>query len=208
MNAIASQVPPSLMGELTMYLRKSGNTMSPAQAATAAIRAWIKAQEQSAPAAPAPAPAITCGYQWKNLFLPEGTELRMSTVGSTYHARVEGDDIIFNGRKVSPRGLTLAIAGEGRNAWRDVWLKFPGERHFVPASRCRREQQRAPAVSVAPPPTPADSLSAAALTMSEALKTTLALMERASARAMPADERRSMMPRRDIDILADQCAFD
>jgi hypothetical protein len=195
------------MGELTMHLRKSGSTMSPAQAATAAIRAWIKAQEQ--PARAAPAPAITRGYQWKNLFLPEGTELRMSTTGSTFHARVEGDDIIFNGHKVSPRGMTLAIAGEGRNAWRDVWLKFPGERAFVPASRCRREQQRAPAVSVAPAPSPADSLSAAALTMSEALKTTLALMERASARAMPADERRrSMLPRRDIDILADHCAFD
>jgi hypothetical protein len=204
MNAIASLVPPSLMGELTMHLRKSGSTMSPAQAATAAIRAWIKAQEQPAPAAP----AITRGYQWKNLFLPEGTELRMSTAHSCFHARVEGDDIIFNGHKVSPRGMTLAIAGEGRNAWRDVWLKFPGERAFVPASRCRREQQRAAAVSVAPAPSPADSLSAAALTMSEALKTTLALMERASARAMPAEERRSMLPRRDIDILADQCAFD
>jgi hypothetical protein len=187
-----------------MHLRKSGSTMSPAQAATAAIRAWIKAQEQPA----TPAPVITRGYQWKNLFLPEGTELRMSTAGASCHARVEGDAIIFNGRQVSPRGMTLAVAGEGRNAWRDLWLKFPGERHFLPASRCRREHERALAAPpAATPASPADSLSAAALTMAEALKTTLALMERAGARAMPA-ERRGMLPRRDIDVLADQCAFD
>lgn len=209
MNAIASQVPPSLMAELTMHLRNCGSTLSPAQAATAAIRAWIKAQEQP----PVTIAAVSSrGYQWKTLFLPEGTELRMSTSGSTYHARVVEDDIVYNGRKVSPRGMTLAIAGEGRNAWRDLWLRFPGERHFLPASRCRREHERelaAPAPAMAPAVTPAESLSAAALTMAEALKTTLALMQRARVRAMPADERRVVAtPRRDIDILADHCAFD
>lgn len=114
----------------------------------------------------------------------------MSTAGSTYHARVVGDDIDFNGRKVSPRGMTLAIAGDGRNAWRDLYLKFPGERHFIPASRCRREQGRAVTPPAASPTdsspadsSPADSLNAAALTMVEALKTTLALMERASEQA-------------------------
>lgn len=212
MNARASQVPPSLMEELTVHLRKSGNPLLPAQAASAAIRAWITAQERPAAATAIVGPASSRGYQWKSLFLPEGTELRMSTSGSTYHARVVGDDIVFNGRKVSPRGMTVAIAGDGRNAWRDLWLKLPGERHFVPASRCRHEQTRAPGASsegpAAPAASPADSLSAAALTMADALKTTLALMERASARAMPADDRRDMAPRRAIDILADQCAFD
>ena len=134
----------------------------------------------------------------------------MSTAGATYHACVVGDDIVFNGRKLSPRGLTLAVAGEGRNAWRDVWIRFPGERHFLPAIRCRREAGREQhvAAAVTPAANPADSLNAAALTMSEALTTMLALMERVSARTMPADDRRVTAPRREIDVLADHCAFD
>ena len=220
MNAIASQVPPSLMAELTMHLSKSGSQLSPAQAAALAIRAWIASQEHPAPKASNGESGR--GYQWKSLFLPEGTELRMSTAGATCHARVVGDDIIFNGSKVSPRGMTLAIAGEGRNAWRDLWLRFPGDRHFLPATRCRRERAQAAtatatAIAIAnsdantaamPVASPADSLNAAALTLAEALKATLALMERASARPLPVENRRGMTPRRDIDILADHCAFD
>ena len=195
MNAIASQVPPSLMGELTMHLRKSGSQLSPAQAAAAAIRAWIASQEHPAPKATIAGSGR--GYQCKSLFLPEGTELRRSTARSTYHASVIGDDVIFNGRKISPRGLTLAIAEEGRNAWRDLWLQFPGERHFVPATRCRREQARELAqaantnanAKAMPVASPADSLNAATLTLADALKAALALMEHASARPISAQNR-------------------
>ena len=206
MNAIQRQLPPSLMTALTVHLRKSGSTMSPVQAASAAIRAWIKAQEQADQ--PPPAREFSNGYQWKDLFLPEGTELRMSTSTCTGHARVVGDDIIFNGRKVSPRGMTLAIAGEGRNAWRDLDLKFPGERHFLPAGRCRREHSRAAQTSPAevPAPDPAHSLNTATLALVDALNATLALMERSSARSEH-DERRFATPRRENDVLADHCAF-
>ena len=55
MNARASQVPPSVMEELTMHLRKSGNPLLPALAASALIRAWITAQEQPAAATAGPA---------------------------------------------------------------------------------------------------------------------------------------------------------
>ncbi len=44
--------------------------------------------------------------------------------------------------------------------------------------------------------------------MSEALTTMLALMAQASARTAPLDDRRTMAPRREIDILAGDCAFD
>ncbi len=208
MNAAASLMDPRLLAELTMHLRKSGSKLSPAEAAAVAIRSWISAQQH--PAEPATDAGSTRGYQWKTLFLPEGTELRMSTLDSTYHARVQGDDIVYNGRKVSPRGMTLAIAGEGRNAWRDLSIKLPGERAFVPASRCRREQasqQALPAAAAAPAANPVDSLNAAVLTMSEALTTMLALMHQAGAPKKPVDERRAMAPRREVDIMAD-CAFD
>ena len=207
MNALGSLLDPRLLAELTMHLSKTGSKLSPAEAAAVAIRTWINTQQR--PPASATEPPSTRGDQWKSLCPPEGTELRMSTTGSTYHARVVGDDIVYNGRKVSPRGMTLAIAGEGRNAWRDVYLKFPGEGSFVPASRCRREQAREQAVpaAAAPAASPADSLNAAVLTMSEALTTMLALMQHASAPKPPVDERRARAPRREVDIMAD-CAFD
>ena len=229
MNATApNTLPPYLVAELAMHLRNSGSELNVMQAASAAIRAWVKADKARLQApAPAEAAAVSAaasaagpsrGYLWKNLFLPHGTELRMSTRESTYHARVEGDDILFNGRSVSPRGMTLAIYGEGRNAWRDLWLKLPGERYWKPASRCRREQEQnqtqeqqgqsqsqSQLVSAV---NPAQSLAAATVTMSDALRTMLSLMERVSARAIPEEDRRVKPARREADVFADHCALD
>ncbi len=154
MNALRSPIlTPHIWRELAMHLRNSGSTLTLEQAATVAIRAWITANpprfpapapasDQPAPPPPLAEPPTAEGYQWKSLFLPDGTDLRMSTREGTAHARVCGDDIIYQGRRISPRGLTLALAGDGRNAWRDVWLRLPGEIDFKPASLCRIEHQR------------------------------------------------------------------
>ena len=85
--------------------------MSPTEALSAAIDTWITLERQANEVASGP----TRGYQWKALFLPEGTELRMTSCDVARYARVEGEHIVFEGRNVSPRGMTLAIAGEGRN---------------------------------------------------------------------------------------------
>ena len=267
-------LPPHLVNELAIHLRNSGSTLTVLQAATDAIGAWMAARSSRAPTAaqppdaPHPAPqanrhvrAPLCatgkpgdsdspapsaqGYQWKTLFLPSGTELRMSTREATHHARVEGDDIIFHGRRVSPRGMTLAIAGDGRNAWRDLWLRLPGQSAFWPASRQRREHDRVAAGLPANPaaqhyasllasraatgalPSSADTAASAStptakaanvqqhhpaptetVTMSEVLKTMLALMQRLSERSAPDEERRFNRTRRAEDILVGDCAFD
>ena len=44
----------------------------------------------------------TRGYQWKSLFLPEGTQIRMSYKGTYHYAKVEGDQIIYEGKSISP----------------------------------------------------------------------------------------------------------
>lgn len=209
MNAIVTDaVPPHLLAELALHLRNSASNLSVTQAASAAIRAWITANSQQI--APAPAvPDTSRGYQWKTLFLPGGTELRMSTRQSTYYARVDGDHIVFQGRRVSPRGMTLAVAGEGRNAWRDLWLKFPGERYWKQAIRCRSDQERTSRMQTARDiAAPGDTVAAAAVTMSDAVKTLLELMERLTAPAARRQERRVRSARRADDILADHCAFD
>ncbi len=261
---------PQLVAELVQHLRNCDSNLGVPEAAARAVRAWIAGAAAMPPAPPPEDTAPARGYQWKSLFLPSGTELRMSTREDTYHAHVDGDFVVFQGRRYSPHSLLQHLAGSGRNAWRDVWLRFPGERHFLPASRRRREQERvaaglppnpcalqfereraeqaarlleqqslaaaaspssapqpaalpasqsaldaapSPAPAHAPdipaaPPTEADSIAAAAVAMSQAFKSMLALMERLRPRVTPDDERRVNRARRGEDILADHCALD
>lgn len=129
---------------LDAHLRDEASALSLTDAVALAIRAWLAdnagtvAISESGEPADADADAASRGYQWKELFLPEGTALRMRYADEVHHARVTGDAIVFRGRRVSPRQLTLAIAGDGRNAWRDLSLRLPGEAHFRPACVLRR----------------------------------------------------------------------
>jgi hypothetical protein len=42
------------------------------------------------------------GYQWKSLFLPEGTVLRSWSYGEHNYAQVQGDHIVHKGRPLTP----------------------------------------------------------------------------------------------------------
>lgn len=200
---------------LGAHLRDSASALSLTDAVALAIRAWladnagavaISVHEQSADVDPN---AASRGYQWKELFLPEGTSLRMRCGDEVHHACVTGDAIVFGGRPVSPRQLTLAIAGEGRNAWRDLSLRLPGEDHFRPACVLRRLAK----VSAEPrfasePESPAATIAAAAASMSDALRTALILVEHSNARTVPKFERRVDKHRRGEDVLTDHAIFD
>ena len=176
--------------------------MSPAEAATIAINEWIAA-EQGRFTNLAPTPGR--GYQWKSLFLPEGTELRMTCGGRSFLARVEGDAIWYQGQRVSPRQMTIAVAGDGHNAWRELWIRIPTDTRWRPASLLRREAVQAAPVA---PVSPLEAMTAAAACMSETMKTALALVDHAAATALPQYERRTEHTRRASDRLADHCAFD
>lgn len=198
---------------LGAHLRDNVSALSLTDAVAVAIRAWLA--DNADPVAriddpqSAAAEAASRGYQWKELFLPHGTELRMRYGDEVHHARVTGDAIDFRGCRVSPRQLTLAIAGEGRNAWRDLSLRLPGESHFRPACVLRRLAK----ASVEPrqtsePESPAATIAAAAASMSEALRTALILVEHSNARTVPKFERRVDKHRRGEDVLADHAIFD
>ncbi len=222
---------PELLFQLSEHLRNIGSTLPTAHALDVAIRAWIDGGGATAgkrvpdpaehPAKhsaehPAEHPSEhSRGYQWKELFLPDSTELRMECAGATFYAKVVGDDILYGGRSVSPRGLTLAIAGDGRNAWRDLWLRLPGDRYWKRANHRRRDQERALAAQAQAslaqtpsPPSPADSMAAAAAAMSEALQTSLALVQQCNSKAMPKVDRRGRKHRRESDLLGEDCNFD
>jgi hypothetical protein len=198
-------LPTHSIRRLEAFLTETDSELKPADALTMAIEQWIAAQRgQFTSLTPTP----TRGYQWKTLFLPAGTDLRVNFGGHTFYAQVQDDAIIYEGMAVSPCQFANRAAGAGRNAWREVWLRFPGEQKWHPASRLRRELQQ----HLAPPRTvtPAEAMEAAAACMSETLKSALALVDHVRSRALPAvpEERRGPDTRRVDGTLADWCAAD
>jgi hypothetical protein len=58
--------------------------------------------------------------------------------------RVDGDDFVYDGKKMSPRAFANTVAaGTARNAWRDLWLKRPTDREFRLADEIRRSNGKA-----------------------------------------------------------------
>jgi hypothetical protein len=78
------------------------------------------------------------GYRWKDLTLPEGTELSFKHRGVTYVATVTAGRILHNGRDVSPSQFINAVAGPGRNAWLGLWVRRPDDPAWLLAEDLRR----------------------------------------------------------------------
>jgi len=66
------------------------------------------------------------GYYWKKVFLPNGTKIKMTYKGKIYYAEVKYKKILHEGREHSPSQLVNYITNSSRNAWRDLYLMFPG----------------------------------------------------------------------------------
>jgi hypothetical protein len=81
--------------------------------------------------------ATASGYQWKQVFLPEGTVLRASFDRQPYYAVVEGSAIKYGQYNLSPSAFANLQGSGNRNAWKAVWLRFPGSPDWVRADECR-----------------------------------------------------------------------
>ncbi len=116
-----------------------------------AIDEWVRRHDPDALSTPA-----ASGYQWKGLFLPDGTVLRTVFAGKNSHCLVEGDRILFNGKPVSPSGFVNAVGGIRRNAWLCTWVLFPDTNHWALADtlRARRRPRPAQALKRANEPIP------------------------------------------------------
>lgn len=198
----AVQVPPTTLLALREHLQFTDSKLSVEQSVVLAIREWMA---NSGAATNQNGSDVLRGYQWKSIFLPHATQLRMTYDDATYYAQVVGDVIEYQGRPVSPREFTMAIAGSGRNAWRDLFIRFPESRHWKRASLCRAEQKKQ---ASHPASSPVETMTAAAAAMSEALKTALALVECTNAETVTRFERRLAPTRRADDRMHDDCAFD
>jgi hypothetical protein len=139
MNArVSLQLPSRTFLALAAYVQESGSGADVEDLAATAIDEWIV---QARARAHTGGPSQGSGYQWKKLFLPSGSKLRMSCAGAARYAEVEGDRIIFEGRSVSPAQMANAVGGGTRNAWRDLWILCPGETAWTLAG-VRRRQSR------------------------------------------------------------------
>jgi len=119
------------------------------EAINAALEFWLDAKA----ALPLGAdPANLRGYQWKSVFLPEGTVLRSWSYGEHNYARVEGDKIMHEGRSVTPNEFARFFARTTRNAWFDLSVRRPGDKQFKMASVLRRELAKQAQEATKPPP--------------------------------------------------------
>ncbi|HWW72046.1 MAG TPA: hypothetical protein VN089_19055, partial [Duganella sp.] len=133
---VTVQVPTDTLLQLIEKLRRRGGSQDISEAMTKAIECWLEDPARFAPGAD---PEDMHGYQWKSLFLPEGTVLKSWSYGENNYARVEGDQIIHNGRAVSPNQFAQSFARSTRNAWRDLFIRRPGDKTFKIACRLRDE---------------------------------------------------------------------
>jgi hypothetical protein len=124
--------------ELVDFLRSKGDPTDPVLVVANAIDYWMQNADWKPELL---SESSARGYQWKNLFMPQGTEIRMQYKGVYTYAKVEGDDILYRGETTTPATLANTVAGSSRNAWRDLWIKRPGDHEWLLADDCRRESQ-------------------------------------------------------------------
>src|SRR5471032_2070713 len=135
-STVSLQVDTAVLLRLIAQLRQLGGAQDVSEAITAAIAFWL---DERAKAPAVGDPANVRGYQWKSLFLPEGTVLRSWSYGEHNYARVEGDQIIHQGRSVSPNQFAQSFARSTRNAWTDLFVRRPGDKQFKLACLLRRD---------------------------------------------------------------------
>lgn len=185
-------LPPAAYDELCDFLRRSGSTLTPTEAIANAIKLWMaKCHSDAAPAR---------GYQWKQLFMPDGSVVRMRSRENWYSAKVVGDDLIYRGAAVSPNQMVQQVSEDVRNAWRELWVRFPGDKSWTNAAHLRARLRQLAAKT---PLSPAEAMALAARSMSDALSTALTLVEHANHQSQNTLERRLPRYRRSIDLMDD-----
>lgn len=119
------------------FLRSNGDARDPVIAIADAIDYWI---ENASWKPELLTKSVSLGYQWKSLFLPDRSEIRMAYKGAYAYARVESDKIVYNGKSISPSIFANTIASSSRNAWLDLWVKRPGDADWCLADELRTQK--------------------------------------------------------------------
>lgn len=131
---ISVPVPTEQFLELAEFLRTHDDPRDPVWVVSAAIDYWL---DNASWKPELIAETDNRGFQWKSLFLPEGTQIRMQYKGAWHYANVEGDEIHYKDKPITPGTLANTIAGGSRNAWRDLWIKRPNDGEWILADALR-----------------------------------------------------------------------
>ena len=134
---ISLPVPTELFLRVVDFLRDNGDQRGPVTAIWDAVEYWLMHAGMDSDMLLLAKDGF--GYQWKSVFLPDGTQIRMQYKGKYFYAKVEGDKVIYDGEPISPGSLANKIAGSSRNAWRDLWIKRPTDQQWRLADECRSE---------------------------------------------------------------------
>jgi hypothetical protein len=130
-------IPYEVFMELSDFMSETRSRDSMGDLAGNAVRNWIADERRKLAGAPATKPSMTSGYQWKRLFLPDGTMLRTIFKGRPSVGQVADSQLVFQGAAISPHEFANSAGGSPRNAWKSIWLLFPGERDWKLADDCR-----------------------------------------------------------------------
>lgn len=187
-STISLQIDTPLLLRLISQLQIRGGTQDVSDVIGSAIELWLREQANLRKGCD---PASVRGYQWKTLFLPEGTELCSWSYGEHNYARVVGDEIIHNGRSVTPNQFAQSFARSTRNAWEDLRIRRPEDKQFRPACRLRAElaKQEAQAAVATVTGTAAALSDTSALALLAALQTQLQQQAAPQTPASPASPR-------------------
>ncbi len=135
-NFISVPIETSQFLNLAEFLREEKSEFDPAEAIAFALDYWMENASWKPELIVKPRQADK-GYHWKNIFMPNGTSLRMKYRGETYYAAVQGDQVIFGGKVVSPSEFTRLVTETSRNAWRDIYIKRPNDLEWIFADKLR-----------------------------------------------------------------------
>jgi hypothetical protein len=133
---LSVQLPTRTLLGLVEQLKRRQGSQDLSEAITTAVEFWLNDLKQFPKTAD---PDGLRGYQWKCVFLPEGTVLRSWSYGEHNYACVEDDHIIHNGKVVTPNQFARAFARSNRNAWQDLYIRRPGDQQFKLACLLRKE---------------------------------------------------------------------
>jgi hypothetical protein len=139
---VSIPIETSTFIELVDFLREQGRQRDPVKAVSDAIEYWmLNAAMKPDDLLPSSFETGSRGFTWKykdtSIFMPDGTEIRMRYKGKYHYARVQGDEIIYQGTPTSPGALANAVTSSSRNAWRDLWIKLPDSDNWVLADTIR-----------------------------------------------------------------------
>ena len=145
MSEINVPIETELFVRVIDLLRKTGSMADPVSIVPLAIEYWLdNAVWKTEDLVPAiPLSSADRGYRWKNLFLPHGTTVRMEYKRRFYYAKVRGDELVYDEQPISPSEFANRVTGTSRNAWRDLWIKRPGDQDYSLADTLRPKKEEA-----------------------------------------------------------------